>query len=185
MRHLARFEPITVEQFLAFESGDDRKYELVDGAIRLLAGVVRGHARISVNLLCWLGDRLRGTGFRPYSSGLALRTGEVSCRFPDVAVYPGAPFPPERDGDRLLDDPVVLIDISASADPDAEHRLAEYRSLPSVDTILLVDPVAERVRVIQRLGPTSWRDDLLAAAHDVELPALGLVVPHAEIFARD
>lgn len=183
MRHLTRFEPITVAQFLAYESHDDRKYELVDGAIRLLAGATRAHARLSGNMLCWLGDRLRGTGFRAYGSGLALRTGETSCRMPDLAVYPGAPLPRERDGDKLIDDPVVVANVCASADADAERRLAEYRALPSIDTIIFADPDAETIRVVQRLGPASWRDDLHAEPHDVTLPALGLVLPHAEIFA--
>jgi hypothetical protein len=63
--------------------------------------------------------------------------------------------------------------------------LAQYRALPSVDTIVFVDPQNETSRVVQRLGPASWRDDLFAQPHDVDLPALGLSIPHHEIFARD
>ncbi len=68
---------------------------------------------------------------------------------------------------------------------DEGDKLARYRALPSVDTIVFVDPQNETTRIVERLGPTSWRDDLFAQPHDLELPAIGLTIPHTEIFARD
>ena len=38
---------------------------------------------------------------------------------------------------------------------------------------------------MQRLGPMSWRDDMFSQPHDIELPSLGIVLPHVEVFARD
>lgn len=68
---------------------------------------------------------------------------------------------------------------------DQNAKLELYRGLTSLDTVVFVDPEDELVRVVQRLGPTSWRDDLFVAPHDVALPRLGVTVPHDEIFARD
>jgi hypothetical protein len=57
--------------------------------------------------------------------------------------------------------------------------------IESVDTVLLVDPDAETIRTVQRLGPTAWRNELLAATGDADLPAIGVSIPRAAIFPRD
>lgn len=50
---------------------------------------------------------------------------------------------------------------------------------------MFVDIANERLRVIQRIGTHAWQDEGHDAPVDLSLPALGLVVPHDEIFARD
>ena len=88
---------------------------------------------------------------------------------------------------RAFDDPVVIVEVLSPSTSriDENDKLASYRTLPSVDTIVFVDPERELSRVVQRLGPTSWRDDLFAQPHDVDLPSLNVTLPHDEIFARD
>ncbi|WP_204323277.1 hypothetical protein, partial [Streptococcus pneumoniae] len=60
---------------------------------------------------------------------------------------------------------------------DEGVKLGEYRLVPTIDTIVFVDPIAERLRVLQRTGPGSWSDHTHHELADLELPALGLVVP--------
>lgn len=88
---------------------------------------------------------------------------------------------------RVAADPVVVIEIlsASTTRSDEDEALGQYRRLPSLDTIVFVDPQAETTRVIQRLGFHSWRDDLFAQPHDVAVPALAMTIPHTEIFARD
>ena len=64
-------------------------------------------------------------------------------------------------------------------------KLSEYRLVPTIDTIVFIDPLAERMRVLQRTGPDAWSDRTFQEPAELVLPVLGLVIPHVEIFARD
>ncbi|MGP7796659.1 Uma2 family endonuclease [Sphingomonas sp. CLY1604] len=173
--------------FLDIRFPDGPRYALIDGTIRMMAGVTPAHARVGGNILGYLYPRLRGTGCRPYNSDMGVRVDDTNLRYPDVTVFCGNPAAPEREMERAYPDPVVIVEVlspSTSANDEGD-KLRLYRALPSVDTIVFVDPQAETSRVVQRLGPTAWRDDLFAQPHDVALPAIGVTIPHAEIFARD
>lgn len=187
MRHDPFYEPITAEQFLAIDFGSDRKFELVDGVIQMMTGGTPAHSRVATNILSYLGPRLRGTGCRAYNSDMGIRLADDMVRYPDVSVFCGNPATREREERRVYSDPVVIFEVlsPSTVKVDGGSKLAAYRNLPSVSTIVLVDPDSELTRVVQRLGPESWRDDLFAQPHDVSLPTLNLTIPHAEIFARD
>ena len=187
MRTSSLFQPITVEQFLDIDFGSDRKFELVDGVIQMMTGGTPAHARVSSNILAFLLPRLRGTGCRAYNSDMGVRVNDTNCRYPDVSVFCGNPASPERERERVFVDPKIIVEVlsSSTARIDVGDKLAEHREISSIDTIVFVDSENELTRTMQRLGPTSWRDDMFAQPHDVELPALGLAIPHTEIFARD
>lgn len=188
MRHDPAYKPITVAEFLEIDFGTDKKFELVDGVIRMMTGGTPAHSRVSSNILIWLGAKLKGTGCRAYNSDMGVQVDDNNCRYPDVSVFCGNHATREREeGARTFADPIVIFEVlsSSTTREDQGTKLGEYRALPSVDTIVYVDPDNELTRILQRLGPTAWRDDLFAQPHYVELPALKLTIPHTEIFARD
>lgn len=163
-----------VEDFLDIDLGD-RKAELVDGVIYMMAGGSARHAAIAANLIIALGNKLRGSGCRPYGSDMPLRTRERSIRFPDVTVYCG------REGtERLLDNPKVVFEVlsPSTAGNDQVVKLTEYLALPSVEHVVFVDPDKDRVRRIDRDGSGEWQ----APGTPLDLPAIGIMVSDAEIF---
>mgnify|MGYP001297411727 CR=1 FL=1 len=178
---------ISADQFLAMEFGPDEKVELDNGVIRMMGGGTAAHARIQANLIVALGTRLKGTGCRPYGSDMAARTHDMSVRYPDVSVYCGDQSSAERDKDKAFTDPRIVIEVlsPSTSTHDQQAKLAEYRDLPSVDTILFVDPDAERVRVVQRTSAEGWSDNWMATGSDIALPSLSLTLTHDDIFARD
>lgn len=178
------YRKMTIQEFLEADLGD-AKAELVDGVILMMTGGTHIHAAIAMNVAALLRARLRGTGCRPYGSDLAVQTGDFSLRFPDVSVYCGA-----RPGDasaKLLGDPVVLFEVlsPSTAALDQRDKLPEYRALPGVQAIILIDPERQRCRLVERTGPEAWRDAWLPEGADVSIAALELSIPHAEIFALD
>ena len=187
MRSYPDYKPITVEEFLSIDFGSDKKFELVDGEIKMMTGGTRGHSRVSVNILAFLRAALRGSGCRPHGPDMGIRLHDENLRYPDVSVFCGNSETEERDNDLVADDPVVIFEVlsPSTSKGDQGDKLNAYRAVPSLDAIVFVDPENELTRVIQRLGPTSWRDDLFSAPHDVALPRLGITIPHDEIFARD
>jgi Uma2 family endonuclease len=176
------YRPVTVREFLAMDLGD-AKAELVDGSIQMMAGGLPRHAAIAANIMIALGNRLRGSGCRPYGSDLAVRTREASIRFPDVSVYCRDDAIPDEPTGKLLGDPRVIFEVlsPSTASNDQIIKLAEYRALPGMRAIVFVDPDNERVRIA--LPGAAHDADWLPVGSDLELPMLGITLPHTDIFA--
>lgn len=176
---------LTAEEFLEIDFGE-RKAELDNGVIRMMAGGSARHAEVAGNIYVALANRLRGSGCKPYTSDMATRTRDMSVRYPDVSVFCGKADPGNDDATWFPDPRVVFEVLSAgTARTDLRIKLEEYREIDSVDTIVFVDIASERLRIVQRTGPHGWNDVTHDGPVDVPLPALDLVVPHDEIFARD
>jgi Uma2 family endonuclease len=178
------YRRVSVEEFLEMDFGGARA-ELEDGLIYLMAGGSEQHARIALNISTFLRVALRGSGCRPYGSDFATRTGERNVRLPDVSVYCGNPQRPENARLQLIGDPVVVMEVlsPSTRSHDEKVKVPEYRALAGVQAIVLVDADRERLQLIERQGADwhehAWRD------WDVHIAALGLTLPHAEVFARD
>ena len=174
---------LTAEEFLEIDFGD-RKAELDNGVIRMMAGGTARHAEVQINIVSWLRQHLRGSGCRPYGSDMATRTHDLSIRYPDISVFCGQ----DRDEQATsFSDPKVLIEIlsAGTARTDLRIKFDEYKAIDSVDTIVFVDIAIERLRIVQRTAAHGWSDVSHDDAVDSPLPALNLTIPHAEIFARD
>ena len=175
---------LTADEFLEIDFGE-RKAELDNGVIHMMAGGTARHARVQFNILLALGEKLRGTGCTPYNSDMATRTHDLSIRYPDVTVFCGHDGP-EDDERKAFEDPRVLFEVlsGGTSRTDLRIKLPEYKLLPSVDTIVFVDIATERLRVVQRTGPNGWSEAAHDMPADVALPSLGVTLTHTEIFAR-
>ena len=175
---------VTADEFLMMNFGD-RKAELDNGVIRMMAGGTGRHARVQTNILFALMSRLRGTGCTPYASDMATRTHNLSIRYPDVTVFCGRDGP-ENDDLKAWDDPRVLFEIlsASTSRTDLRVKLPECKALPSVETIVFVDIASERLRVVQRTGRDDWAEAGHDQPFDLPLPSLAITLPHADIFAR-
>jgi len=174
---------LTAEEFYQIDFGPELKAELDNGVIRMMAGGTRDHARVQGNLMVALGTRLRGSGCRPYGSDMSVRTHDLSVRYPDVTVDRGSPS--DTGKDTRLSTPRIVFEVlsSSTREQDLRVKREEYRLLPTVDTIVFVDPEGETTSVHQR-SDGSWNETVFAE-RDVALPSLNLTITHAEIFARD
>ncbi|KQT31910.1 hypothetical protein ASG29_08495 [Sphingomonas sp. Leaf412] len=181
-----RYQPITVDEFLAMDFGSDRKFELCDGIIRMMTGGSDKHAHVAGNIYYTLRVKLRGSGRRPYNSDMGIRVSDHGVRYPDISIIcrPDWETAPEA---KAFDDPVVIVEVLSPSTTalDQGTKLEEYRDLSSVDTIVFIDPINRLTRCFQRESPTSWMDNTFAAPHDVHLPILGITLTEEEIFARD
>ena len=175
---------LTAKEFLEIDFGD-KKAELDNGVIRMMAGARARHNRVAGNIYRALGNRLEGSDCTPYNADMATQTHGLSIRYPDVTVFCGHDGP-EDDERKAFDDPRVLFEVlsAGTARTDLRTKLPEYQALPSVDTIVFVDSVTERVRIVQRTGPNGWNEQAHDEPVDVALPSLSISLPHAEIFAR-
>ena len=175
---------LSAKDFLEIDFGE-HKAELDNGVIRMMAGGTARHAEVQTNIISALRQRLRGSGCKPYGPDMGVETHSGSVRYPDVSVYCGRTG--ASDKDKAFDDPKVIFEVlsDGTARTDLRVKLPEYTALHSVDTIVFVDIASERLRIVQRTGPTAWNEQAYEEPIDVELPSMGIVIPHDEIFARD
>ncbi|WP_375402901.1 Uma2 family endonuclease [uncultured Sphingomonas sp.] len=176
---------LTAAEFLQIDFGD-RRAELDNGVIRMMAGGTARHADVQLNVAAALRSKLRGTDCRSYISDMATRTRDYSIRYPDVTIYCGRNGP-ANDDLKAFDDPRVIFEVlsAGTARTDLRVKLEEYKELASVDTIVFVDIATERLRVVQRTGPNGWSELIHQEPAVLALPSLGVELTHEEIFTRD
>jgi Uma2 family endonuclease len=177
---------LTVEEFLEIDFGPERKAELSNGVIRMMAGGTGAHNRIQRNVMRLLGNALRGSGCNPYGTDMGVRMHDFSLRYPDVSVFCGREGP-ENDKLRAFDDPKMVVEVlsPSTRDEDVTVKLPEYKAVASMQTILFIDPETGGMRLLQRNGPASWNDAELAAGSPVPLSEYGLTLAYDDIFSRD
>ena len=186
MRADPAYRKITVEEFLSIDFGSDRRFELEDGVIVMMTGGTVAHAWVKGNIFAWLRAQLRGRPCRPFDSDVAIRISETELRYPDVSIYCGEISLGDMRQLKMINDPVSVIEVLSPSTTalDQGTKLEEYRRIASIRTIAFVDPINEMCRTVERLED-GWLDHIFSGARGIPIPALDLVIPHDEIFARD
>jgi Uma2 family endonuclease len=176
-------KPLTFEQFMDWERGQELKHEFVDGQAVAMAGGTEAHNIIQANLIAAAAPRLRGSGCRPLTSDLLIRTGTERGRYPDMTIDCG----PRRGENLLAPEPRVVFEVLSEDTQrrDRTIKLADYNATPSIAHYVLVEQAALLVHVYSRgphgdfnLRPQEVRgwDGVVA------LPAIGLSLPMSEIY---
>jgi hypothetical protein len=147
-------KPLTFEQFLAWERGQELKHEFVDGEAIGMAGGTEAHSVIQANLIAAAAPKLRGSGCRPFTSDMLVRTGTDRGRYPDMTIDCG-----ERRAQNLVaPEPKVVFEVLSedTQQRDRTIKLADYNATPSIDRPLRAGRTGRAARA--RLQPRSaWR----------------------------
>jgi Uma2 family endonuclease len=141
----------TLPEFLAWEDGQERRYELVDGRPVLMAGGTQAHALIAAGLLALLRPALRGTPCRAVGSDLRVPAPQTgNSRYPDVTIDCGEYRAESRDATG----PAVLFEILSRSTRwyDQTRKVEDYESLPSVRHYVCVSQDEMRVSIWLRDG---------------------------------
>ena len=174
-------KPWTLEAFFAWQEHQAERYELVGGfPIRMMAGAKNRHDDIVVNLIAALRPRLRATSCRAFTGDGSVETYPGQIRRPDAGIDCGRRDP---DGYVAAEPKLVAEVLSPSTrDFDTIEKLAEHKTVASIDTILVVESNAPEVVVWTR-HDDAWRR-MIAKGIDarIEVPGLALTLPLAEIF---
>nr|WP_255679651.1 Uma2 family endonuclease [Methylocystis sp. WRRC1] len=172
------------EELLADKPADE-KWELIGGrVVRMMVGARWEHHFIAQNLGASLRQRLREKGAQCYvfvETFYMKRKSIESATLPDVMVKCGSMEP----GATSADDPVVLVEVMSEGSKarDRFEKWAVYQQLPSLSHYVLVERDRAHIETFDRVG-AEWSgvriiDGLQAT---LELPALGVSVPLAEIY---
>jgi len=177
---LSNHRPMTEPEFAAFLQARENRWELIDGEPVMMAPTTQRHRDLVANILASLHGQLRGTRCRPTYSKTGIRTGTATIRYPDLVVDSG----PLEDSAMYATTPARVIEIlSPSRDPfDTHQRVSEYRSVPDIACVLLIDPDAPRA-ILHRRDDAGWHDSLYDGLDQiVEFPGIGAAVPLRDVY---
>lgn len=174
------FPTMSVEEYLACEQKGDIRREYVNGYAYALAGGSSRHNRISLNIASHFLGLAQGKPCRVYQEGMKLRTSESVFYYPDVMVVCGRDEP-----DPFYEaEPCVLVEVlsPSTKNTDLREKLIAYKSLPSVQTYLIVEAERLAVRHIAKGEDGRWRQQDLTGDGDIALPCLGGVLSLPQIY---
>ncbi|WP_423596440.1 Uma2 family endonuclease [Roseateles sp. MS654] len=127
--------PMTSDEFLAWESHDDKRHQLIDGEVIVMESGSEGHQTVAANIYVQLRQHLRGTACKTLMA-LDVRCDAANCLVPDVLVY--------CDRDRrprgMEQCPLIVEVLSPStASYDRNGKFAVYRRLAALREYMVVD----------------------------------------------
>jgi Uma2 family endonuclease len=176
-------KPLTFEQFLDWERGQEQKHEFVDGEPVGMAGGTEAHNIIQANLIAAVAPRLRGSGCRAFPSDMLVKTGTGRGRYPDMTIDCG----PRRGENLVAPEPRVVFEVLSeeTQQRDRTIKLADYNATPSIAHYVLVEQGEAIVHVYSRgpHGDFNLRPQEIRGLEGmVELPAVQLSLSMSEIY---
>lgn len=176
--------PMTLEDFYAFTDRrpDNEKWELIDGEPVMQASAGSRHQRILGNL-AFLLDRIARSTRANWQAipGIGLLVSETSRPEPDFIIRPkghpkGDPFA------RDCADVIVAFEIlsPSTQDRDLRWKRTAYTGQASLTHYVVI--AQEAVEVVVFAREAGFAEHRLRAGDALELTALGVSVPLAEIY---
>lgn len=144
---------ISFLEYLELERKSPEKHEYRGGELFLMSGGSPNHARLGVRMSSLL-DRYLGRRCEVFSSDLRIYAAAVNeGMYPDVSVACSNLefFDGKRD---VITNPTLVVEVlsPSTRDYDIGTKAYFYRTIPSLETILLVDSEQQYVQVQDRAG---------------------------------
>lgn len=176
------FPTLSVDEYLAREQGGDVRHEYVNGYVYALAGASSRHNRIALNIAAHFLSLAQGKPCRVYQEGMKLRiqAEETVFYYPDVMVVCQKDEP-----DPFFEtEPCILVEVlsPSTKSTDVREKLLAYKSLPSVQTYLIVEAERLAVRHISKNKSGYWHQEDLTGDGDIPLSCLGGVLSLPQIY---
>ncbi len=176
-------ERMSAAHFLSWTERREGRWELVEGVIVAMAGAKRQHDRVVINTLSLLRGQLAGKTCEPFTADTFIRVPGGNYRMPHAGVDCG-----QAEGDeRWAKEPRLVVEVlsPSTRDFDMYGKLDEYKRVPSLWHILLIDPDAPQATLWSRGADGDWTHETSRELEAViPLPALDLTLPLAELYAR-
>jgi Uma2 family endonuclease len=191
MSHALSGRPVSVAEFYAFVRSQPReagRFEMVDGfAVQSMAGANRRHERIAMNGIRIVGNALLGhSGCAPFGPDTYIRIPSGNRRQADFGIDCGDPPDDSLEADR----PRLICEVLSKSNENDQFdflaKIDEYRTIPSLEALVLIDPEQPRIMVHRRGKSGAWIDPpgpLRGIAAVLDRPEWNLHVPLADLYA--
>jgi Uma2 family endonuclease len=178
----AAFKRMTVAEFLRWEDGTDTRYELLGGSPVAIAPPAVAHGILAARLCAGIEAALQSR--RPYmaqlKAAIARPDRDDTCYVADLAV---TCKPPQR-GDQLIADLVIIVEILSPSTGlyDRQTKVADYRRIPRVEEILLIDSASVFAEVLRREGDRWITEIVRGPQATLSLVSIGMTATMSELY---
>jgi Uma2 family endonuclease len=172
---------MTLAAFLEWDDGTDRRYQLLDGVPVMMAPAAEAHGELAAALAGEIRSRVKRPCRVISEAGITVEGRSDTYYVADLAVT----CAPREPGRRMVAEPVLIVEVLSPSTEliDRLRKLADYRTLPSVQEILIVFPDERRVEM-QRRTADGWRVEDLIGQASITLGACDGPIP-LEALYRD
>ena len=170
---------ISVEDYLADELSRDKKHELIDGHIVMMAGASANHERISGNIYRKFGNHLEGSSCEPFGSDMKVKIGSnffypdamVDCHFDESKPY-------------YTETPTIIIEVLSKSTRrmDETSKRFAYINIPSLQEYVLIEQDIVDIEVIRR--SEGWISKHYYLGDEVIFESIDLNLSVEEIYQR-
>lgn len=179
-------EFMSVDEFMVWEPGDGRQWQLVDGVPQAMSPTNRTHGALQGRLAFLLEahfDRRGSPCSVVITPGVVPRVqAGYNVRIPDLAVT----CSPYADEQPLLADPVLLVEVlSPSNQPETWSNVWTYTTIPSVQEILVLRSAAVGAELLRRNPDGTWPERPQTITEgDLVLDSVGFREPLAALYQK-
>src|SRR5271166_1662405 len=173
---------MTLAEFLRWEDGTDTRYELLAGFPVAMAPPAPAHGFLAARLCARIEGALQSR--RPcmvqVEAGIARPDRNDTCYVADLAV---TCTPPQR-GDQLISEPVLIVEVLSPTTGmhDRQTKVADYRRIPSVEEILLIDSTSIFAEVLRREGDRWITEIVRGPQATLSLASIGLTAVMSDLY---
>lgn len=179
---------LTPAAYLAYERQQtDAKHEYLDGQLTAMTGASLAHNRIVSNVTGMLYTQFRGRACDHFSNDMRVyipKTGLYT--YPDIVALCAPPEFEDELFDTLLNPSVIIEVLSPSTEAyDRGNKFTHYRSIPSLQTYLLISQNHPACELFERQPDGRWiLSDAEGLDRQVTLAAIGCELALAAIYER-
>ena len=176
---------MSVAEFLAWEPGDGRSWQLVDGEPQAMSPANLTYGTLQSTLSRLIGNHFESSGSLctvVTTPGVVPHVNAgINMRIPDLAVTCTS-----VQAVSAMQDPVLIIEIlSPSNQAQAWANVWSYTTIPSVREILVLHTVAIGAEILRRRGDGNWpREPEWVTEGELRLDSIDFGVPLAAIYER-
>ncbi len=175
---------MTVAEFLAWDAGDGRLWQLLDGEPQAMAPASRTHGALQNELGRLIANHLAETSSLCSvlaNPGVVPRVqAEHNVRIPDLAVTCSN----YESEEPVISDPVLIVEIlSPSNAAETWANVWAYTTIPSVREIVVLRTVSIGAELLRRRADGSWpRTPEAIEAGNLVLESIGFEAPLAALY---
>jgi len=168
----------SLDEFLAFDDGTDTRYELFDGQLVAMAPAADVHGALVMRLGRQIGNALRPGCEVIGEAGIVPPERADSYYQADLAVtcagLTGQPF---------IAEPILIVEVlpPSTAATDRDRKLPDYRTIPSLEDILVVSSSEPRIEHFRR-EQGGWKIHDLRGEGTLHLQALDIALDLAALY---
>ena len=178
---------VSADDYLAWESQQPYKYELIDNRIHPMTGASLPHNFINVKLAVALDNRLSEKGCAVYTNDMRVQVERGGTyTYPDLLVLCSQPqLRPYAEQDTLLNPTLIFEVLSPSTELiDRNQKLEQYLRIPSLQGYFLVSQDKPLIEAHTRQGD-DWRLRIFSGLDaTLVIPGLGCEIPLSEVYRR-